>query len=169
MPTLLDQLRLHGAVPRHVAIIMDGNGRWAQERGLSRPAGHQAGMRSVREAVEGCLAAGVEVLTLFAFSQENWQRPPAEIDALMSLLEEYIAKEAAELREQGVSVRMLGDLERLSPSARAAVDHIEANTVGGTKLALNICISYSARAEIVRAMRQLAARVREGSLEPEVI
>ena len=169
MPTLLDQLRLHGAVPRHVAIIMDGNGRWAQERGLSRPAGHQAGMRSVREAVEGCLAAGVEVLTLFAFSQENWQRPPAEIDALMSLLEEYIAKEAAELREQGVSVRMLGDLERLSPSARAAVDHIEANTVGGTKLALNICISYSARAEIVRAMRQLAARVREGSLEPEAI
>jgi undecaprenyl diphosphate synthase len=126
-------------------------------------------MRSVREAVEGCLAAGVEVLTLFAFSQENWQRPPAEIDALMSLLEEYIAKEAAELREQGVSVRMLGDLERLSPSARAAVDHIEANTVGGTKLALNICISYSARAEIVRAMRQLAARVREGSLEPEAI
>ncbi|MBL0178008.1 MAG: di-trans,poly-cis-decaprenylcistransferase [Gemmatimonadetes bacterium] len=169
MPTLLDQLRLHGAVPRHVAIIMDGNGRWAQERGLSRPAGHQAGMRSVREAVEGCLAAGVEVLTLFAFSQENWQRPPAEIDALMSLLEEYIAKEAAELREQGVSVRMLGDLERLSPSARAAVDHIEANTAGGTKLALNICISYSARAEIVRAMRQLAAQVREGSLAPEAI
>ena len=169
MPTLLDQLRLHGAVPRHVAIIMDGNGRWAQERGLGRPAGHQAGMRSVREAVEGCLAAGVEVLTLFAFSQENWQRPPAEIDALMSLLEEYIAKEAAELREQGVSVRMLGELERLSPSARAAVDHIESSTAGGTRLALNICISYSARAEIVRAVRQLAERVREGTLTPDAI
>jgi undecaprenyl diphosphate synthase len=166
VPTLLDQLRLHGAIPRHVAIIMDGNGRWAQERGLTRPAGHQAGMRSVREAVEGCLAAGVEVLTLFAFSQENWQRPPAEIDALMALLEEYIAKEAAELREQGVTVRMLGALERLSPSARAAVDHIEASTVGGTRLALNICISYSARAEIVRAVRQLAARVQDGALAP---
>lgn len=126
-------------------------------------------MRSVREAVEGCLAAGVEVLTLFAFSQENWQRPPAEIDALMSLLEEYIAKEAAELREQGVTVRMLGDLERLSPSARAAVDHIEASTAGGSKLALNICISYSARAEIVRAVRKVAERVRSGALAPQAI
>lgn len=169
VPTLLDQLRLHGAIPRHVAIIMDGNGRWAQERGLSRPAGHQAGMRSVREAVEGCLAAGVEVLTLFAFSQENWQRPPAEIDALMTLLEEYIAQEASELRAEGVCVRMLGDLDRLSPSARAAVGHIEAATAGGTRLALNICISYSARAELVRAMRRLAERVQAGELAPGAI
>lgn len=126
-------------------------------------------MRSVREAVEGCLAAGVEVLTLFAFSQENWQRPPAEIDALMSLLEEYIAKEAAELRAQGVSVRMLGDLERLSSSARMAVDHIESSTAGGTCLALNVCISYSSRAELVRAMCRLAARVQAGTLAPDAI
>ncbi len=167
--TLLDQVRQHGAVPTHVAIIMDGNGRWATERGLGRPAGHHAGMASVREAVEGCLAAGVQVLTLFAFSQENWQRPPAEIDALMALLEEYIAKEANELRAQGVSVRMLGDLERLSPSAKAAVDQIEQSTAGGTNLALNVCLSYSARAELVRAMQHLGARVAAGTLAPHAI
>jgi undecaprenyl diphosphate synthase len=160
----LDQVRLQGAVPRHVAIIMDGNGRWARERGLDRSAGHQAGARSVREAVEASLHAGVEVLTLFAFSQENWQRPPAEIDALMTLLEEYIASEAEELRREGVAVRMLGDLERLAPSSRAAVDRIEAATRGGTRLALNVCISYGSRAEIVRAARRLAERVANGEL-----
>ncbi len=162
----LAELRLNGAIPRHVAVIMDGNGRWARERGLERSAGHQAGMPAVREAVEGCLAAGVGVLTLFAFSQENWQRPPAEIDALMALLEEYIAREAEELREQGVTVRMLGDLERLSPSARAAVDAIQSATAGGTRLALNICISYGSRAELVRAARRLAERVAAGEITP---
>ncbi|MEZ4378191.1 MAG: polyprenyl diphosphate synthase [Gemmatimonadales bacterium] len=161
----LEALRLHGAIPRHIAIIMDGNGRWARERGLVRPAGHQAGARAVREAVEGALHAGVEVLTLFAFSHENWQRPQAEIDALMALLEEYIAKEAAELRREGVTVRMLGDLDRLAPSAREAVDRIEAHTAGGARLALNICLSYGARAEIVRAARRLAERVRDGALD----
>ena len=89
---LLQQVRLHGAVPGHVAIIMDGNGRWARGRRLPRPLGHHAGMGAVREVVAGCLEAGVEVLTLFAFSQENWQRPAPEIEALMGLLEEYIAR-----------------------------------------------------------------------------
>jgi undecaprenyl diphosphate synthase len=126
-------------------------------------------MPAVREAVEGCLAAGVGVLTLFAFSQENWQRPPAEIDALMALLEEYIAREAEELREQGVTVRMLGDLERLSPSARAAVDAIQSATAGGNRLALNICISYGSRAELVRAARRLAERVAAGEITPEQV
>jgi undecaprenyl diphosphate synthase len=165
----LDQVRLHGAVPRHVAIIMDGNGRWARERGLERPAGHQAGARAVREAVEGALNAGVGVLTLFAFSQENWQRPPAEIDALMALLEEYIAKEAEELRREGVAVRMLGDLTRLAASSREAVDRIEAGTRGGDRLALNVCLSYGARGEIVRAARHLAQRVAAGTLSLEAI
>jgi undecaprenyl diphosphate synthase len=165
----LDQVRLQGAVPRHVAIIMDGNGRWARERGLERSAGHQAGARSVREAVEGALHAGVEVLTLFAFSQENWQRPPAEIDALMTLLEEYIASEADELRREGVTVRMLGDLDRLAPSSREAVGRIEAATHGGSRLALNVCLSYGSRAEIVRAARRLAERVARGDLTPAEI
>ncbi len=165
----LDRLRLNGAVPRHVAIIMDGNGRWARERGLERTAGHQAGARSVREVVEGSLAAGVEVLTLFAFSQENWQRPPAEIDALMLLLEEYIASEAEELKREGVAVRMLGDLGRLAQSSRDAVSRIEGATRGGTRLALNVCISYGARAEIARAARLLAERVQRGEIEPSQI
>src|SRR5213083_3635966 len=117
---LLSQIRLNGAAPRHVAIIMDGNGRWARERNLPRPFGHRAGMKAVREVVEGAIEAGVEVLTLFAFSDENWQRPPTEISALMSLLEEYIAKEADELRQQGVVVHVLGERARLAPGASRA-------------------------------------------------
>jgi len=163
---LLQRLRVHGAVPAHVAIIMDGNGRWATGRSLPRPVGHHAGMTAVREVVEGSLAAGVGVLTLFAFSQENWQRPPREIDALMSLLEEYIAKEADELREQGVAVRILGDIDRLTGGARRAVDRIVADTAGGSALALNLCISYSSRAEIARAARLLAEDVAAGRLDP---
>jgi undecaprenyl diphosphate synthase len=166
---LLQRLRVHGAVPAHVAIIMDGNGRWAKGRSLPRPLGHHAGMTAVREVVEGSLAAGVGVLTLFAFSQENWQRPPREIDALMSLLEEYIAREADELRDQGVEVRILGDIDRLTGGTRRAVDRIVADTAGGTALALNLCISYSSRAEIARAARILAEEVAGGLLDPATI
>ena len=166
---LLQRLRVHGAVPAHVAIIMDGNGRWATGRSLPRPLGHHAGMTAVREVVEGSLAAGVGVLTLFAFSQENWQRPPREIDALMRLLEEYIAKEADELRGQGVAVRILGDIDRLTGGARRAVDRIVADTAGGTALALNLCISYSSRAEIARAARLLAEEVAAGRLDPAAV
>ena len=161
---LLQQLRLHGAVPGHVAIIMDGNGRWARGRRLPRPLGHHAGMGAVREVVAGCLEAGVEVLTPFAFSQENWQRPAPEIEALMGLLEEYIAREADELREKRVAVRILGDLGRLGGSARSAVDRVMAHTAGGDALALNLCISYSSRAEIARAARLLAEEVAAGRL-----
>jgi undecaprenyl diphosphate synthase len=161
---LLKRLQRHGAVPAHVAIIMDGNGRWAKGRLLPRPLGHHAGMRAVREAVEGCLKAEVRVLTLFAFSQENWQRPALEIEALMGLLEEYIAREMGELREQGVAVRVLGDLDRLANGARRAVDRIEAETAGGSELALNLCISYSSRAELTRAARLLAEDVAAGRL-----
>jgi undecaprenyl diphosphate synthase len=163
---LLENIKLNGGVPQHVAIIMDGNGRWAREREMPRPFGHQAGMKSVREVVEGALAAGVEVLTLFAFSTENWQRPPAEIEALMALLEEYIASEMEELRAQGVTVRFLGDLDRLNDASRASVRRLEGATTGGGRLALNICLSYSSRAEITRAARQLAEEVAAGRLTP---
>ncbi|HET9482282.1 MAG TPA: polyprenyl diphosphate synthase [Candidatus Polarisedimenticolia bacterium] len=168
-PDPLQRLRMHGAVPAHVAIIMDGNGRWARGRSLPRPLGHAAGMSAVREVVEGCLEAGVGVLSLFAFSQENWQRPADEIEALMSLLEEYIAREMQELREQGVRVRILGDLGRLTGGARAAVDRIVDATAGGTALTLNLCISYSSRAEIARAARELAREAAAGRLDPEGI
>jgi undecaprenyl diphosphate synthase len=163
---LLRQVKVNGSLPAHIAIIMDGNGRWARGRALPRPFGHKAGMRSVREVVKGALAAGVEILTLFAFSQENWQRPADEIGALMERLAEYIAKEMADLKSQGVTVRFLGDLDRLPPSQRGAVDRLMAHTEGGVRLALNICISYGARAELTRAARLLAEAAREGALDP---
>jgi undecaprenyl diphosphate synthase len=166
---LLGRIRVNGSVPVHIAVIMDGNGRWAGRRNLPRTAGHQAGMTAVRECVEGCVEAGVEVLTLFAFSQENWRRPPGEIEALMALLQEYVVSEAGELREKGARVRMLGDLERLTPAARAAVDTIERETGEGTALALNICLSYGSRAELARAARLIAEDVRAGRLEPDQV
>ncbi len=166
---LLAQLRINGAIPRHVAIIMDGNGRWARERMLPRPLGHRSGMKSVREVVEGALEAGVEFLSLFAFSQENWQRPPVEISALMSLLEEYIQKEANELEGQGVRVRVLGDIDRLTPPARAAVDRVTAQTAHNAKLTLNLFISYGSRAEMVRAARRIAEEVQAGTLRPDQV
>ena len=166
---LLAQLRVHGAIPRHVAIIMDGNGRWARERMLPRPIGHRNGMKAVREVVEGVIEAGVEVLSLFAFSQENWQRPPVEISALMSLLEEYIQKETDELESQGVRVRVLGDVDRLVPTARAAVDRVTAQTAHNSKLTLNLFISYGSRAELTRAARRVAEEVAAGTLRPDQV
>ena len=164
---LLHRVRTGGPVPRHVAIIMDGNGRWARERHLPRPLGHREGMKAVRETVEAAIEAGVGVLTLFAFSEENWNRPMAEIGALMALLEEYIARETEELRSTGVEVHVLGDLARLKPSAREAVDRLIDATRGGTKLALNLAISYSSRAEIARAARRMAEDVVQGRLALE--
>lgn len=162
----LRQLTVNGAVPAHIAIIMDGNGRWATERALPRPLGHRAGMKAVREVVEGALEAGVKVLTLFAFSQENWKRPPDEIQALMSLLEHYIAKELDELRKNGVAVSVIGEVARLGAPARAAVDRIVTETAGGKALALNLCISYGSRAEITEAARRMAEDVATGRLAP---
>ena len=166
---LLAKIRADGAIPRHVAIIMDGNGRWARERLMPRPFGHRSGMKSVREVVEGALHAGIEHLSLFAFSQENWQRPATEVSALMSLLEEYIQREADELEEKGVRVRVLGELERLTPAAAAAVERVVSQTRGGVRLTLNLFISYGGRAEILRATRQLAEDVRDGRLDPSQI
>ena len=166
---LLATIRVSGRIPVHIAVIMDGNGRWAQARDLPRPAGHQAGMAAVRQIVEAGLEAGVQVLTLFAFSQENWQRPQEEIDALMLLLEDYIARETADLARQGVQVNILGDLERLSPGARRAVERLTAATAAGRHLVLNLCISYGARAELTRAARQLAEEVAGGRMLPSDI
>ena len=163
---LLAAIRLNGAVPRHVAIIMDGNGRWARERHLPRALGHRNGMKAVREAVEGSIQAGLDVLSLFAFSQENWQRPATEVTALMSLLEEYIAREQAELMANGVCVRVLGDLDRLSATARRAVDGVVAATAPNDRLTVQLFISYGARAELVRAARLLAEAAVGGRLDP---
>jgi undecaprenyl diphosphate synthase len=163
---LLAQIRVHGAIPRHVAIIMDGNGRWARERRMPRPFGHRSGMRAVREVVEGAVEVGLDELSLFAFSQENWQRPTTEITALMSLLEEYVAREADELHERGIRVRVLGALERLTPDAASAVERVVTLTAGNDRVTLNLFISYGARAELVRAARLIAEDVAAGRLDP---
>jgi len=170
MPSdLLEQVRQGGKVPEHLAIIMDGNGRWARQRGLPRHAGHREGMKSVREAVEGSIQAGVGILTLFAFSTENWNRPAREISALMALLELYARKEKEELKAQGVEVKVLGELARLGPGTRRAVDGIMEDTAGGAHLRLNLMISYSGRREIIGAVRNLALEVAAGRLDPEDI
>ena len=156
-------------MPRHIAIIMDGNGRWAKERGLPRSEGHRAGMKSVREAVEGCIEAGVEVLTLFAFSDENWQRPRREIAFLWSLLQSYARSEYENLVENGVEVHVVGDTARLGMAERAAVRKIIDATRGGQNLQLVVALSYGSRSEIVRAARRLAERVATGAMTAEEI
>ena len=163
---LLDRIRVSGDVPRHVAVIMDGNGRWARQRGLPRHLGHREGMKSVREVVEGSVDVGIQVLTLFAFSTENWRRPEQEVSALMSLLQLYARKERDELRRQGVEVHVLGELERVDRATRRAVDTIVDGTRGGSALRLNLMISYGGREEIIRSVRELARRVAAGELAP---
>ncbi|MEX1257347.1 MAG: polyprenyl diphosphate synthase [Gemmatimonadota bacterium] len=155
--------------PRHVAVIMDGNGRWAADRGLPRIAGHHEGMKVVRETIEASIEAGIEILTLFAFSTENWHRPEEEVHALMALLKIYAEKEREELRESGVEVHVLGDLRPLDDGAREAVRMIEEATRGGDRLRLNLMISYSGRAEILEAARALARRVESGEITVEEI
>jgi undecaprenyl diphosphate synthase len=166
---LLDRIRVHGAIPRHIAIIMDGNGRWARERHMPRPFGHRSGMKSVRAVVEASVEVGLETLSLFAFSQENWQRPSTEVSALMTLLEEYIAREVDELRTRGVRVTVLGELDRLTPAAAAAVNRVITETAHNDTLRLNLFISYGGRAELVRAARLLARDAVEGRLDPNDI
>ncbi len=156
---LLDRIRLNGDVPGHVAVIMDGNGRWARQRGLPRHLGHREGMKAVRECIEGAGDAGIEILTLFAFSTENWQRPRTEVSALMGLLQLYARKEREDLKRQGVEVHVLGELDRVDRATRRAVDTIVEGTRGGTRLRLNLMISYGGREEILRAVKALAARV----------
>ncbi|MGD8497163.1 MAG: isoprenyl transferase [Gemmatimonadales bacterium] len=166
--TLLDEIRA-ADVPRHVAIIMDGNGRWAEQRGLPRWRGHREGMRSVRTAVETALEVGLEHLSLYAFSRENWSRPPEEVGALMRLLAEFVDREREELREQGVRARVFGDRERLPSAALASVERLEATTEAGDRLQLNVAISYGSRDEITAAARSLARDAAAGRLDPETI
>jgi len=166
---LLDRVRLNGDVPRHVAIIMDGNGRWARQRGLPRHMGHREGMKAVREAIEGAVEVGVQILTLFAFSTENWQRPAKEVSALMALLQLYARKELQELRRRGVEVHVLGELDRVDDTTRKAIDTIVEGTRDGDVLRLNLMISYGGREEIVRAARELARRAAAGEVAPDEI
>jgi undecaprenyl diphosphate synthase len=148
---------------------MDGNGRWAAERGLPRWRGHREGMRAVRRAVESSLELGLEHLTLYAFSRENWSRPEQEVGALMRLLAEFVDRERAELRDQGVRTVVFGDRDRLPSTARASVERLEETTAAGTRLQLNVAISYGARDEITNAAREIARLAAEGTLDPETL
>jgi undecaprenyl diphosphate synthase len=156
-------------VPRHVAVIMDGNGRWAQQRGQERVAGHRAGAESVRAITRACAQLGVEVLTLYSFSTENWSRPEDEVEALMALLVEYLRDELEELRTNRVRLRAIGDLSRLPARVRQALEAVQAATAHQDGLQLVLALSYGSRDEIVHAVRAIAAEVAAGSLSADAI
>jgi undecaprenyl diphosphate synthase len=150
--------------PLHVAIIMDGNGRWAKARGLPRTIGHQRGAEAVRRTVMGAAELGISHLTLFGFSSENWKRPASEIDDLMALLRFYLRSEIAELHRNGVRIRVIGDRDRLADDIVALIDEAEARTRDNVRLNLAVALSYGGRAEIARAARRLAHAVETGEL-----
>ena len=154
---------------RHVAIIMDGNGRWAERRGLSRIEGHREGLEAVREVVRTAGDLGIEVLTLYAFSLENWNRPQAEVAELMRLLEHYLEVELPEVVRNDIEVRAIGRLDRLPPSVRRRVDEAIQKSRGGRAMRLVFALSYGGRAEIVDAARKLVRDAERGSVDPEAI
>ena len=156
-------------LPKHLAIIMDGNGRWAEARHLPRIAGHREGIKSVRETISLCLELGIKALTIYAFSQENWNRPTTEVDALMGLLEHYLSTERIKLTEQGVRFRTIGRTESLPTSALQWVRTAERETAHLNKLQLTVALSYGGRSEIVDAIRRLAREVQHGRCQPEDI
>ena len=156
----------HPEIPRHVAIIMDGNGRWAKERGLPRLEGHRAGAESVREVMEACIELGVEYLTLYAFSSENWSRPATEVGALMSLLDRFLDEKAKDLDRQNVRLLAIGQLDRLPAKTRALIERIKARTANNTTMTLVLALSYGGREEIVTAARSLATDAVEGKISP---
>ena len=155
--------------PRHIAIIMDGNGRWAQSRGRPRLFGHHAGAKRVREIVEACPDLGVNYLTIFAFSTENWKRTQVEVAGLMGLFRRYIAKEARALKDEGVCVRFIGDRVRLDDKLVGLMDELELLTSDNDKVHLTIALNYGGRDEVSRATKRLAQDVAAGRLDPEKV
>jgi len=157
------------AVPQHVAIIMDGNGRWATRRGLPRTAGHKQGAEAARRTVEAAIELGIANLTLFSFSSENWRRPAAEVLDLMGLLRRYLQSEIAELHRNGVRLTVIGERHRLPDDIQRLVADAELQTAGNGRLRLMMALSYGGRQELVAAVRELAGRVAAGTLEPDAI
>ena len=158
-----------GCVPRHVAIIMDGNGRWAKARGLPRSAGHRAGAEAARKAVRAAGEAGVECLTLYAFSSENWRRPATEISDLTGLLKFYVKRELEGLHKEGVRLKIIGDHNAFDKDVATLVDAAVERTSGNRRMTLAIALNYGARGELVKAMRRLAAQAAAGELAPDAI
>jgi undecaprenyl diphosphate synthase len=162
-------LKERGALPRHVAIIMDGNGRWARERGSPRVRGHHEGVASVRDVVESSAQLGIEYLTLYTFSTENWDRPAREVDALMKLLIHTIRKERDRLLENNIRLQAIGDLDKLPAGCAGELEGAIRDTATNTRMTLTLALSYSGRWEIVAAARRLARRVQQGTLDPDDI
>ncbi len=158
-----------GQLPRHIAIIMDGNGRWAKSRYLPRTAGHHAGVGSVRKVIEYCGSAGVEVLTLFAFSSENWRRPQQEVSVLMGLFLVTLEKEAEKLHKKNVRLRVIGDRTAFAAELQEKIAAVESLTAANTGLNLVIAANYGGRWEITQAVRRVAGQVATGLLDPEAI
>jgi len=156
-------------VPTHVAIIMDGNGRWAQARNLPRTAGHKKGVDAVRAVVETAAEIGVSYLTLFGFSTENWKRPTGEVNDLMGLLRLYLKKEVSSLAKNGISLKIIGDRQSLPDDVCTLIEESEAKTAGGSRLTLVIALSYGGRADIAEAVRRLAKGVAQGEVDPASI
>ena len=159
----------HSKLPRHVAIIMDGNGRWAEQRGLPRAMGHKTGVESVREIVETAGELNIEVLTLYAFSTENWRRPAMEVQALMTLLRAYLESQLTLMLEKGVRLRCSGQIDRLPKDVQALLQKAIDQTAANRGLILNLALSYGGRGEIVRAAQRLAQQCLNGSLKPDDI
>ena len=156
-------------LPRHVAIIMDGNGRWATRRGLSRIQGHRRGKDSVRVVVEKAREIGIQYLTLYAFSSENWQRPEREVGALMQLLRRYLRSELAKMMRYGIRLRAIGNLRKLPAEVARELREVERKTAQNDRMTVLLAVSYGAREEITAAARKLARQVRDGTLSPEDI
>jgi undecaprenyl diphosphate synthase len=158
-----------GQLPQHVAMIMDGNGRWAKKRLLNRIQGHEKGADTVRAMVEACREIGIPFLTLYAFSTENWQRPQREVDALMALLRKFLENERDELQKNGIRLSVIGEIERLPQGVRRSLDEVIAATAANDKLRLVLALSYGGRSEIVRMARRLAEVVAAGELRADQI
>ena len=155
--------------PRHIAIIMDGNGRWAKERGWARLKGHEQGAQSVQECLDGCLEAGVEYLTLYAFSSENWKRPKLEVQGLMLLLEHYLGNKIEEMNKNGIRFNAIGRLNELPSSVQQRLQKAIAATADNTKLTLTLALNYGARNEIVDAVKAIAQKAVRGEINLEAI
>jgi len=162
-------LKNRGEIPTHIACIMDGNGRWAQRREKARFLGHHEGVTSVREVTEACAEVGVEHLTLYTFSTENWERPDPEVNALMELLIHTVQEERATLMENDIRLRTIGDLTQLPEACQTALEETKADTADNDRMSLTLALSYSGRAELVRAVQALAEQVRRGEIQPEEI
>ncbi|MEW6660015.1 MAG: isoprenyl transferase [Thermodesulfobacteriota bacterium] len=156
----------NGRLPRHVAIIMDGNGRWAQQRGLLRIKGHAAGVEAARLVVRLARNLGISYLTLFAFSEENWQRPAMEIKAIMGLLRRYLHRELPEMQGNQIALRAIGNLQQLPAAVQRDLAQTSAATAAGAKMVLTLALSYGGRSEIVQAVQALAQEIQAGRLQP---